>query len=40
MAVGFTERKPDTIRIISARKANKREEKHCQEAVVDELGKN
>lgn len=40
MAVAFTERNPDTIRIISARKANKREEKYYQEAVADELGKN
>src|SRR3990167_8312351 len=36
IAVAFTERKSDTIRIISARKANKREEKHYQEAVADE----
>jgi uncharacterized protein len=40
MAVAFTERKPGLIRIISARKANRREEKHYQEAVADELGKN
>ncbi|MEO8327811.1 MAG: BrnT family toxin [Nitrospirota bacterium] len=40
MAVAFTERKPNLIRIISARKANKREEAYYQEAVADELGKN
>jgi len=40
MAVAFTEREPNSIRIISARKANKREEAHYQEAVADELGKN
>lgn len=38
--VAFTDRKPGLIRIISARKANTREETHCQEAVADELGKN
>ncbi|MDO9117132.1 MAG: BrnT family toxin [Nitrospira sp.] len=40
MVVAFAERKPGLIRIISARKANKREEKHYQEAVANELGKN
>jgi hypothetical protein len=40
MAVAFTERKPHTIRIISARKANTREETYYQEAIADELGKN
>jgi len=40
MAVAFTEREPDSIRIISARKANTREEAHYQEAIADELGKN
>lgn len=40
MAVAFTERKPNLIRIISARKANKREEAYYQEAVADELGRN
>ena len=39
MAVAFTERKPGTIRIISARKANTREEKHYQQAIADDLGK-
>jgi len=40
MVVAFTERAPNSIRIISARKANTREEAHYQEAVADELGKN
>jgi uncharacterized DUF497 family protein len=40
MAVVFTEREPTTIRIISARKANTREEIYYQEAIADELGKN
>ena len=40
MAVAFTEREPISIRIISARKSNKREEAYYQEAVADELGKN
>ena len=40
MAVAFTEREPNLIRIISARKANTREETSYQEAVADELGKN
>lgn len=40
MAVAFTEREPNSIRIISARKANTREEAYYQEAVADELGKN
>jgi uncharacterized DUF497 family protein len=40
MAVAFTEREPASIRIISARKANKREKVHYQEAIADELGKN
>ncbi len=39
MAVVFTER-AKVIRIISARKANKREETYYQEAVADELGRN
>lgn len=39
-AVAFTERKPNSIRIISARKANKREETYYQETITDELGKN
>jgi uncharacterized protein len=40
MVVAFTEREPNSIRIISARKANTREEAYYQEAVADELGKN
>ena len=40
MAVAFTERAPNLIRIISARKANTREEASYQEAVADELGRN
>ena len=40
MAVAFTEREPNSIRIISPRKANTREEAYYQEAVADELGKN
>jgi uncharacterized DUF497 family protein len=39
MAVVFTER-AKVIRIISARKANRREEAQYQETVADELGKN
>ena len=40
MAVAFTERALNLIRIISARKANTREEASYQEAVADELGRN
>lgn len=40
IAIAFTEREPDSIHIISARKANKREKAHYQEAIADELGKN
>jgi len=40
MVVAFTEREPKSIRIISVRKANTREEAHYQKAVADELGKN
>ncbi len=40
IAVAFTERTPNFIRIISARKANKREEAYYQETIADELGKN
>lgn len=40
MAVVFTQRDPATIRIISARKANTREETYYHEAIADELGKN
>lgn len=40
MAVVFTEREPGTIRVISARKANRREKACYQEALAHELGKN
>ena len=40
VAVVFTEREPETIRIISARKANHREKIHFQESLADQLGKN
>ena len=36
----FTRRKPEIIRIISARKANDREKAYFKEKVADELGKN
>ena len=40
IAVAFTEREPHSIRIISARKANTREETYYQKTIADELGKN
>jgi uncharacterized DUF497 family protein len=40
MAVVFTERGSHTIRIISARKANHREETQYKKTVEDKLGKN
>ncbi len=40
MAVVFTERNHDTLRIISARKANNREKANFKEALAHELGKN
>ena len=40
MVVTFTERESDTIRIISARKANTREKIFYQETLAHELGKN
>ena len=40
MTVAFTEREPDSIHIISVRKANQREETYYQETIADELGKN
>ena len=40
IAVAFTERPSDVIRIISARKANNREKARYQEALANELGKN
>jgi len=36
--VAFTEREPDTIRVISLRKATHRERKQYEKAVQDELG--
>ena len=38
MAVVFTERPPDTIRIISFRKANSREQARFHQAITDRLG--
>ena len=40
MAVAFTERAPNLIRIFSARKANRREETYYPKTIADELGKN
>jgi uncharacterized DUF497 family protein len=40
IAIAFTERVPDVVRIISARKANRREKTYYQEALADQLGKN
>ncbi|NGZ98811.1 MAG: hypothetical protein CV089_22315 [Nitrospira sp. WS110] len=40
IVIAFTEREPDVIRIISARKANTREKTYYQEAIADELVKN
>jgi len=40
MAVVFTERDSDTIRIISIRKANQREEAQYKKALEDQLSKN
>jgi uncharacterized DUF497 family protein len=38
--VVFTEREPGAIRIISARKANRREKVSFEETLADQLGKN
>jgi uncharacterized DUF497 family protein len=38
MAVVFTERPPDFIRIISLRKANKREKTYFEKAIKNRLG--
>ena len=38
--VVFTEREPGVIRIISARKANRREKVYFEETLADQLGKN
>lgn len=40
MAVVFTESDSDTVRIISIRKANQREEAQYKKALEDQLGKN
>ncbi len=40
LVVVFTEREPGTIRIISARKANRREKDYFEKAVADQLGEN
>ena len=40
MVVAYTRRDPDTIRIISLRKANSREKTLFQETLKDELDKN
>jgi uncharacterized DUF497 family protein len=40
VVVAYTKRSPDTIRIISLRKANSREKTLFQETLKDELGKN
>lgn len=40
IAVAFTERELHSIRIISARKANSREQAHYNKTITDELGKN
>ena len=39
VVVAYTKRDPDTIRIISLRKANSREKTLFQETLQDELGK-
>lgn len=40
IAVVFSRRNPDIIRIISLRKANGREQKRYEQAVTDRLGQN
>jgi uncharacterized DUF497 family protein len=40
MAVVFSRRKPNLIRIISLRKANRREQKQYEQSVKDRLGQN
>jgi hypothetical protein len=40
MAMVFIEREPGIIRIISARKANRREKIYFEETLADQLGKN
>lgn len=39
-AIVFSRRNPDTIRIISLRKANHREQRRYEQAVTDRLGQN
>ena len=40
MAIIFSRRMPDLIRIISLRKANQREQRRYEQAVTDRLGQN
>lgn len=40
MAIVFSRRLPDIIRIISLRKANPREQKRYEQAIADRLGQN
>jgi uncharacterized DUF497 family protein len=40
MAIVFSRRRPDLIRIISLRKANSREQQRYEQAVADRLGQN
>ena len=40
MAMVFIEREPGVIRIISVRKANRREKIYLEETLADQLGKN
>ena len=40
LAVAFSRRGPDAIRIISLRKANRRERKRYEQAIADRLGQN
>lgn len=39
-AIVFSRRNPDLIRIISLRKANRREQRRYEQAVTDRLGQN
>ena len=40
LAVAFSRRGPDVIRIISLRKANPREQRRYEQAIADRLGQN
>ncbi|MFZ2089191.1 MAG: BrnT family toxin [Desulfobaccales bacterium] len=40
MAIVFSRRRPDLVRIISLRKANPREQRRYEQAVRDRLGQN